>query len=426
MPVPPLLLVPRSGATRVAGWASWGFLDLRVDADHSVALVTGVSDKYNIRYPVDSAWSNRHYLRHAREVSRGGGWYHVDTRLHELHRQVLRRRAVVPMQVVRDAVQQGWRAPGPDPMPVLGVSNTVDGTPEWCCWWVNNSLAWPGVLELIDEDGDPLDQLRADGWPVDVLADCRVVIVGAGSIGGFAADALAAYAVPAIDLIDYDRVQQRNLTRHLVTDRDLGRRKVDAIADYLTVRWPKLQVRQLPLDVVADADVVRPLLDDAALVLAAPDGIAARRAANHLAWRAALPVVLACVLDGGTIGEVLRLQPPAGCLLCHRAALIEAGIIDAEAMLDLPYGTGSRHLPMTSPGGDLRLVGEFAAKAAVATLLDQRGGYLAHRLPGDHAVIGLQPPADLPAPFDVSRAGEIRWGSVAPPRPYCPTCTTPP
>jgi hypothetical protein len=76
---------------------------------------------------------------------------------------------------------------------------------------------------------------------------------------------------------------------------------------------------------------------------------------------------------------------------------------------------------MTAVGGDLALVGEFAAKAAVATLLEAHG-YHDQRLPGEHAVLGLRPVPGLSPPFDVTRAGEVRWSPVGPPRPTCPTC----
>ena len=423
---PPLLVLPRDGAAQIAGWATWGFLHLRPDPGGGVAVVSGASDKDRLSLPLESEWSKRHYLRHAQPVVNAGVWYRVRPELFTWHHAALQRGAAVHIDVVKDNVPQGWRRPGTSPMPMLGVTLGDDGQPLWCCWWVTDAAAVAGTVEVVDEDHDPIGQLRADGWPVDVLEDVRVVVVGVGSIGGVAADALAAYGVPRLDLIDFDRLRQRNVPRHLTTDRDLGRYKVEAVAEHLSARWPRLDVRALPLDVVTNADVIRPLLDDASLVLAAPDGIAARRAASHLAWRAGLPIVLACVLDGGTIGEVLRLRPPAGCLLCHRAALIDAGAIDPEATLDRPYGDGSRHLPMTTPGADLRMVGALAAKAAISTVLEQRGGLRAHQLPGDHAVIGLQPPDDLPAPFDVRHAGEVRWHPAARSRPGCPTCATPP
>ena len=96
--------------------------------------------------------------------------------------------------------------------------------------------------------------------------------------------------------------------------------------------------------------------------------------------------------------------------------------MDPEATLDRGYGAGTRHLPMTAVGADLGLVGQLAAKAAVATLLQARG-YRDQRLPGDHAVIGLRPLPGIAAPFDVERAGEVKWSELPAPRPGCPSCS---
>ncbi len=61
--------------------------------------------------------------------------------------------------------------------------------------------------------------------------------------------------------------------------------------------------------------------------------------------------------------------PTAGGLLCHRQYLADIGGFDPE--LDVPYGEGNGQRPMTAVAGDLQLVGQLAAKAAVATLLER-------------------------------------------------------
>jgi hypothetical protein len=125
---------------------------------------------------------------------------------------------------------------------------------------------------------------------------------------------------------------------------------------------------------VAKRPTAGPLFAEASIILVASDGIESRRAANHLARRADKPVVFACVLMDGAYGEVLRIPTPAvGCLLCARDELIRSGaMINPETHLDRDYGTGTRHRPMTAVGGDLTLVGNIAAKAAVTTLLQRR------------------------------------------------------
>jgi len=168
---------------------------------------------------------------------------------------------------------------------------------------------------------------------------------------------------------------------------------------------------------------MRPLFRRSDIVVVCVDGVAPRRVANHLAVWAATPAVLACVLEDGAIGEILRVRPGSGsgCLLCHRAQLRDDGRIDPEPGLDLGYGIGLTHRPMTAVGGDLALVGEFAAKVAVATLLEGHG-YRDQRLPGEHAVLGLRPVPGLTPPFDVAGAGAVSWSPVDVPQPGCPTC----
>jgi hypothetical protein len=75
---------------------------------------------------------------------------------------------------------------------------------------------------------------------------------------------------------------------------------------------------------------------------------------------------------------------------------------------------------MTAVGSDLALMGDFAAKVVVATLLEDAGHH-DQRLPGDWALLGLRGDLRLRAPFDVPM-GEIRWSPMADPVPGCPTC----
>jgi hypothetical protein len=142
---------------------------------------------------------------------------------------------------------------------------------------------------------------------------------------------------------------------------------------------------------------------------------------NHIARRAGVPIVFACVLEHGALGEVVRITPETGCLMCYRRNLEEAGSLDPEPDLDRGYGTGSAHLPMTAVGGDLTTVGCLAAKIAVATLLERRGHW-EQRLPGDALTVGLQPVPGRAAPFDIEEAAGFRWREIGPPRADCFTC----
>jgi hypothetical protein len=216
------------------------------------------------------------------------------------------------------------------------------------------------------------------------------------------------------------------VVRHVLDARHVGRLKVSALKADLEVAAPDTRVEAHPLDVVMNADRVRPLIDMMDIILCAADGVQPRRVLSHLARRARRDAVLACVLEDGGLGEILRLRPwhDRGCLSCEREALEEQGLMNPEPMLDAGYGTGTPHRPMTAVPSDLHIVGQLAAKVTVATLLGARGHH-DQWLAGDHLIFGLRPRPGWPAPFDVRRAGEVHWIEAVPPLSNCPTCDEP-
>lgn len=187
------------------------------------------------------------------------------------------------------------------------------------------------------------------------------MVIGVGSIGGAVAQVLAAYGVGHLILVDHDRLRWHNLVRHVSGAAHVGRLKVSAVREDLQLLRPETTVTALPHDVVTDADQIRALLAGTDLVVGATDGVAARRVISHLARRANLDAILACVLEDGGIGELFRLRPwrDRGCLVCQRQALRDAGSIDPEPAIEAGYGGGTRHRPMTAVGADLHLVGQL-------------------------------------------------------------------
>ncbi|KKN91208.1 hypothetical protein LCGC14_0220760 [marine sediment metagenome] len=67
--------------------------------------------------------------------------------------------------------------------------------------------------------------------PPEKLAEIRVTIVGVGSIGRQVALQLAAIGVSRLHLVDFDTVCPENLAAQGFYESDLGRPKVDAVAD---------------------------------------------------------------------------------------------------------------------------------------------------------------------------------------------------
>lgn len=425
----PVLIVPLAAAQRIRdGDAPRGDLRVTHDPVEDTFVVTHLrvgDSSALLPVPMDK----HTYLGRAREVSHAPKWARGDIALHFLHTELRRRPGHA---TTYSSVREQWPSlprPGSGPGMLL-LTHAADvpddlrqfGVPEFAAWYFSDDEVSPWPV-LIEPRSHGVDQLLRY-WPVEYLAERRVLVVGTGSIGGRSAQALAAYGIGHLDLLDPDRLLWHNTVRHVLNDTDVGRHKVTALRQRLIEHWPSLKVTDHRLDVVEHADQVRALLDNTDLVLCAADGVAPRRVVSHLARRAGIPAVLACVLEDGAVGEVLRLRPgpTQGCLLCHRALLASSGGIDPEAAQELGYSTGAVHRPMTAVGADLHLVADLAAKTAVATLLEAHGEFSQH-LPGDHAVLALRPRPGTAPPYDASPAGTITWHRLPAPRPACPTCS---
>lgn len=371
-----------------------------------------------------SDWVRDHYLAHASTDPRGV-WYRADPLLHGLGIEGRMKLASLPLDHFKSAVE-GWIGLNHDaPALAITYARLNDGELNWQAW----TLSEPGdraqlVQIAVVHEELPLLAPLVGHWPLEELAEAHVVVIGAGSIGSAAADALAAYGVRRLTIVDPDRLLPHNFARHRANPRQLGRHKVNAERDRLLARDRHLTVDALALDVIYDADVMRPLFEQANAVLVTADGVNARRAANHIARRVGTPAIFACVLENGAYGEIIRTRPQQACLLCARAELLDQNGIAPETTLDRGYGTGTRHLPMTAVGGDLGLVGQFAAKLTVATILEPRG-HRDQRLPGDQVVIPLRPRPGLASPFDLDTMLDVRWRTLPDPRPDCLTCGAP-
>jgi molybdopterin/thiamine biosynthesis adenylyltransferase len=416
-------LLPSAVAAAIRDYGGrWGYLDLRFDRSEDLIIAIGYSKGEKVKLPVRAAWLDEHYSRSISPSPAAGFWYRADPELHEAGEWAFRRRSAVPLDFFRERVN-GFHRPHRTLATFVITLCEKDGRPDFAGWVVTHESAERFPLEVVLDDADLFLPLE-DAWPVGALAEKRVTVIGIGSIGSAACEALSGYAVRSLALVDPDRLQEHNFARHRAQPRELGRYKVNAVADMLKSRDRGLSVEQYALNVVDDADVMRPLFARSSCILVCSDGVESRRVANHLACHAGVPVVLACVLEDGGFGEVMCVRPGVtACLTCSREQLVEAGVVDPEPTLDLGYGTGFRHLAMTAVGGDLDLVGKFAARAVVSTLLAAQG-FMKERLPAEYAVLGLRPSLDREpeAPFDVERSLAVVWHPLGAPKPDCPSC----
>lgn len=106
-------------------------------------------------------------------------------------------------------------------------------------WAEDASVAWCWIDEMRPEVTERRDSLSAVHR---VFAGKTVAVWGCGAIGGHVAEWLARAEVSKVILYDNDEVSAGVLSRQPFTDADLGRSKVNALANRLRAIAPELEV----------------------------------------------------------------------------------------------------------------------------------------------------------------------------------------
>src|SRR5690606_24477513 len=136
------------------------------------------------------------------------------------------------------------------------------------------------------------------------LMQSRVVVVGVGGVGSFAAEALARSAVGNIVLVDFDRVCVTNTNRQLhAMQGTIGKRKVDIMAERLRLIHPTGTVEPVAQFYNADNrdDVLRGTID---FVIDAIDNLSAKADLISTCISRNIPIV-------SSMGAAARMDPTA-------------------------------------------------------------------------------------------------------------------
>ena len=187
------------------------------------------------------------------------------------------------------------------------------------------AVAWPrhgadhdAVVLNIDGGGDSptwsalaatpndMEALRRRAGPdAVVLADLKITIIGAGSVGGHVAVALASSGVGQIDLHDDDRLTSANLVRHVAAKNSVGLPKTSAVKALVDQHAPWTTLIPHPhLSYAPHA--VSEAIDGAHLVIDCT-GIAPLTAAvAEICRRVDTPLVTVAVFHHGALVRVQR------------------------------------------------------------------------------------------------------------------------
>ena len=176
------------------------------------------------------------------------------------------------------------------------------------------------------------------------LKRARVLIVGAGGVGGPAALYLAAAGVGTLGLIDHDAVALSNLQRQILFDTaDVGRPKVEAAAMRLEGLNPHVAVQTFAERLTAENALAR--IEDFDLVLDGTDDFETRFLVNAACVAAGRPLVSGALGRWSGQVAVFAGRPCYRCLVpdmppdaetCARVGVVGAlaGVVGSMAALE--------------------------------------------------------------------------------------------
>lgn len=180
-----------------------------------------------------------------------------------------------------------------------------------------SNSAEPSEPVVIDEDR--YSRLRLIGWwDQQKIANAKVMVVGAGALGNEVLKNLALLGLGNIYLIDFDTIQDSNLTRSvLFRQKHCGQSKARVAAEAAMELNPDCQVIAVDGDVLSDVGLG--LVRNVDLVICCVDNREARLWINRMCWKVSTPWVDGGIQEINGVAKVFR--PPAGA--CYECAMTE-------------------------------------------------------------------------------------------------------
>lgn len=166
------------------------------------------------------------------------------------------------------------------------------------------------------------------GWELERLAALRVMVVGVGALGNEVVKNLALLGVRTLVLVDFDVVEAGNLSRAvLLRPADVGRLKVEAVAERVRELNPDVRVHTISGDIMCDVGLG--LIQSMDLVFGAVDNRLARLWLNRWTFRVGKGWIGGGILHHS--GQVTAYAPGIACYECG---------LDERAWRDIRFRMG--------------------------------------------------------------------------------------
>jgi molybdopterin/thiamine biosynthesis adenylyltransferase len=266
--------------------------------------------------------------------------------------------------------------------------------------------------------------MRRTGHTAAVLHGRRVVVFGAGALGGRVALWLATAGVPALDIVDSDRLRPGNVIRHVAGLSVVGREKSWAVYAEIWDRAPDCDVQTHPE--TWDEAKLNALIGAADVVVDATAVPAFTLYLNELSVAAGRPFVSAAAFRRAHLGRVRITRPGRdACALCYEGSYVPNDvaypvILQGDEGAFVESGCGVATVEATAL--DIDVTANVAARAVLHLLREQHAGGLPEHSQ-NHAIIVNEIVDDLAATphADILATPGIHWSTWAR-RPGCDAC----
>lgn len=201
--------------------------------------------------------------------------------------------------------------------------------PNGARYIVTGQTVVSGVAVPIDvsvvEAGREVGSRRFPMLETDVLSEASVLIVGLGTGGAYVAVELAKCGVGEFVLVDSDRIDVGNVSRHLAGVSHAGRRKVFVVRDLIREANPLARVEAHPIAATPNSEqVIRRLIDKVQLVVCATDTRSSKLFINRLSTALSRVAIYGGAFSRAHGGQVLRVRPGRSpCYQCFVLAMPE-------------------------------------------------------------------------------------------------------
>lgn len=211
---------------------------------------------------------------------------------------------------------------------------------------------------------------RSRGVLTDRMKQCSVLVAGCGSVGSYVAEHFVRCGVGEITLLDPDTVDFANLSRANFLASDVGRLKIDALADRLLSISPNLKVNFLP-NTLQDLsrEQLTHAIEGSSLVMSALDDRRAQLQLNQWAYWYKKPIVFIGAFAKAVAGEVAVVDAPSPCFAC---ATVFRDYIPVVEQGEHDYGVG-RLVSEVALAADIQSIAAVGVRLGLSCLMKGTG-----------------------------------------------------